>query len=507
MIQRLKSPGLSVVSGILLSLAFPSWLIPSLHPWTGWLAWIGLVPLLVAIENAGPRRAFLLGWLSGISFWASTLYWIGGIREMEYMALPAVSCFALYLGLFTGGWAALLRWKRMGPYWLAAPALWVILEWLRGWLFSGFSWTPLGASQWAFPAMFLSARFLGVSVVSAAVVSVNMAVWSLVRRGGERKIGVYASAVLLLVLLVLSTVAANQVRRDVSGAKPVRVALLQGNFTEAEKWALPLEVLLSRFEALSLAAGKEKPDIILWPESATASELSRDALTQARISRLAARTKSVQMAGAIYLDKDGKFYNAAVALSPKGPFAVYRKQHLVPFGEFIPAWIRTILPFARKLTEGVGDYSPGSDPAPMDLGAAGKAGVGICYEAIFPGIYRNQARQGAEYLLNQTNDAWYLLSAATYQHALGSITRAVECGRYLARCANTGLTLVVTPEGRMVSRLGLFETGVQIGDLKHISGVTAYARWGDLPLLLAAIFLLAVSILAGKRTETGQAGR
>ncbi len=227
---------MAAATGVILSLAFPSWLTPSLHPWTGWLAWIGLVPLLVAIENTEPHRAFLLGWVGGIAFWASTLYWIAGIREMEYMALPALLCFALYLGLFTAGWAVLIRWKRMGPAWLAAPALWVILEWLRGWLFSGFPWTPLGASQWAFPAMFLSARFLGVSVVSAAIVSVNVGVWSLIRHRGERKIGAYGAAALLVVLFVLSTVAAKQASRDIAAGKQVRVALLQGNFTEAEKW-------------------------------------------------------------------------------------------------------------------------------------------------------------------------------------------------------------------------------------------------------------------------------
>jgi len=172
----MKRITLAMVSGLILSLSFPSWAVSSLNDRIGLLAWVSLVPLLFAIDGVSRQRALFLGWVGGFVFFASTLYWIACIREMEYMAIPAWLAFSAFLGLFWGVWA----WGISASgdrSWLAGPALWVLLEWLRGHLFTGFPWAVLGTTQWSFPQIFLSARYAGAMAVSFGVVAVNIGLW------------------------------------------------------------------------------------------------------------------------------------------------------------------------------------------------------------------------------------------------------------------------------------------------------------------------------------------
>lgn len=483
---------LAILSGLLVSLAFPSWARPALDPRLGILAWFALAPLLYAIDEVPKKRAFLLGWISGSVFFASTLYWIAIINEMEYLAIPAWLAVSAFLGLFWAVWA----WGVSASgnrAWIAAPALWVILEWLRGHIFTGFPWAILGTTQWGFPQVFMSSRYTGALAVSFAIVAVNMAVLKFRRKGLFRVPAVVVAVYSIGILAVLSFIGAFAVKQDISGKPTVKIALLQGNFTETEKWSLPMDVMISRYEMLAKQAGREKAVVTVWPETATAGELSRDPITSARLVKLAKQTGSVQVVGAILLE-NGHYYNAAYVATSTGITVPFRKTHLVPFGEYIPGFVRTMLPFARKLTEGVIDYTPGFSLAPAETGPV-KSGVQVCYESIFPEIARAQARMGAEVFFNLTNDAWYLRSAATYQHALGPITRSVECGRWLVRCANTGLSFACSPYGRTYANMAIFETGYQAMEIVPIPRVTACARFGDIPVMLACFLALCLAFI------------
>ena len=516
--------GLAAASGLLLSLAFPSWLFPSFSPWTGWLAWFALVPALAAFEGAGSGRAFLAGWLGGFVYNASTLYWIAGIAEMGWTRYPGWLAVSAALGLYWGAWglvtsragpgrailaAPVASMARLSPKpetalapvasmarqtpALLAPAAFVLLEMLRGFLFTGFPWTPLGASQWPVAPVFTSARYVGVTGISLTVASVNAALYAAVR-GTKAGKSALTAGVMVALLVLLSVSGLREIAAEAVQGRDVRVAALQGSFTEEEKWKLPLSDILSRFSELAAGASADRPEIMVWPETATARLLDREPKMVDRIARLAGTTGAAQVVGSLCERGlwGGGINNGAFLIDRGGVKAGYAKMHLVPFGEYIPRWFKTMVPFSHKLTQGLADLSPGRAPDLLPLPGGGRAGVAVCYEAIFPSHGRNLARSGADLFINITNDTWYGLSAATYQHALGPIARSVECGRWTVRCANTGATMVIAPDGGFGTPPALFTPAVVVGSMRTSTACTPYARWGDLPViawLLVAVVL------------------
>ena len=499
--------GLAVLSGLLVSLAFPSWISPGFRPWTGGVAWFALVPLLAAIEGASARRAALVGWLAGFSSFLSVLYWILEIEQVRPWTIPAWMSVSLALGAYWGLWAAVVSRGGVRALALVAPAAWAAIEILRGRLFTGFPWAILGASQWAFPQVFLSARFVGVAGVSMAVVAVNVAVWALLRRRREAVVPLAAALVFAGGAAVLADRAGRQVDADLECSREgVRMVLLQGAFTEEEKFTLPVAFMMRRYERMSLVAAGSKAAgppaspaagrtvVMVWPETATATDLASDPAVADRITALARKTRGVHLVGALWHDPQLRLYNGAFVITRDGPVGAYYKSHLVPFGEYIPGWFRVLFPFARKATEGVVDFTPGPGPVPVDLPDGTRVGMAVCYEAVFPEHARALALSGAQVLVNITNDSWYGRSAASFQHALGPLARAVENGRFLARCANTGVSFIADPRGRPGEVLGLFEMGTLHGEMAPVSTRTFYTEHGDAPVigaLLAALALVA----------------
>jgi len=483
--------GLMVLSGLLVSLSFPSWLANGLRPWTGWLAWIALVPALVVLERLPPRRAAVAGWVGGLACWLSTIYWVAAIHELTYFRVPAWFLMSAVLAGYWALWGWLVARAGPGRALWAAPAAWGVAEWIRGWLFTGFPWIPLGASQWAAPAVFLSARFIGVLGLSVAVVIVNVAVRAAFGPWARRRVEMAVGAAAVAVLVVLSAVAGRHVTADFAGARTVRMALLQGGFTEEEKNVLPADIMVARYEMLARKAAPARPAVMVWPETAVACPIQAPGLLP-RAQKLAERTGAGQLMGALYEGPTGKVYNGVFLVSRWSIEGHYYKTHLVAFGEYIPAWFRAVSPVARKLISSIMDLSPGTDHTPIPLPGGGTAGAEVCYEAVFAEHGRQTAKWGAEVLVNVTNDAWYWRTAATWQHALGPISRAVECGRDLVRCANTGATLTASPRGAVVCEIPLFVPGVQVADVHLIRGRTFWVRMGDLPL----VFVLAAVLLA-----------
>ncbi len=477
--RRVKPVLLAAASGLLVSLAFPSWLTPSFRPWTGWLAWFALVPLLTALQGSRPVAAAGLGWIGGFTFFASTLYWIPEVRELGVLRHAAWLAVASGLAAYWGVWGCVVACAAPSRIIWIAPAAWAATEMARGILFTGFPWTPLGASQWACPPVFLSARWIGITGISLAIVTVNVALWALWRLKDRVLPATRLAAGWVVALLLFSFTTYRQTQAEIKESRPVTVAALQGSFTEQEKWDLPVDTLLSRFENLAFQASNLAPAVIVWPETATASVIGEEPGMVERLVRLAADTKTAHVVGALLNDVTGRLSNGAFLISGSGIEAVYVKMHLVPFGEYLPRWIKVVAPFAKKLTEGLVDLSPGSEPVLLNLSSGGRAGVAICYEAIFPAHARRLVAEGAEMFVNITNDAWYGRTAATYQHALGPIARSVECGRYTIRCANTGVSLIVDPRGRFTQTLPLFQPGVVTGEAAPLGGRTIYATWGD----------------------------
>ncbi len=484
---------LMLLSGLLWSLSFPGWLVNGETPWTGWLGWVALVPALGALEGATPGEGALAGWIGGWAGWASVLTWVLAIQELEVFRIPAWLAFAAILGGFWGGFGWLVARTGAGRALVMTPAAWTILEWGRGWLFTGFAWVPLGSSQLeGRPEVYMAARVIGILGVSLMVAMMNAAIWSFWRRPPDRVRAALVGATALLVCLALGRVGMRDAERGMQGARPLRVGLLQGAFTESEKWSLPAEVMVARYEALAREAARQGATIMVWPETATASVLNRDPVQLDRIVRLARRSGSLQLVGALEEDEmTGTLHNGITAVTGLGPVAVYRKVHLVPFGEYVPGWFRRWAPFARKLTAGLVDLTPAPALLPLRIpGGPIVAGV-VCYEIVFAGLVQSLAGAGAEVIVNVTNDAWYGHSPATWQHALGVRARAVETGLWVVRCANTGASMVVDPLGRPRRTLDLFVPGVQVETVGARAISTPAVRWGALPVLAIAFALLA----------------
>jgi apolipoprotein N-acyltransferase len=484
---------LAALSGVLLFLSFPT----LGHPAAAWLA---LVPLLVAVAGATPWRALRLGAVTGLVHFAGTLYWIPAVM-IDYGGLPApaawfvhallVAVLATFPALFAAGTAELTA--RFGPGGLLlAPAIWVTTELGRMHLFTGFPWALIGYSQVPLPVVAQAASVVGVLGVSALVVAVNGAIAHAVVAGpGAKRSPIGVTAALVAVVVGFGAWRLQDGSLLQAGA-PLRVAALQGNFRQDEKWnPLRSDAILQTYLEQTQRAAGAGARLVIWPESATPFALDRD-------PRGAAVRTAAQDSGAHLLvgttevvrDAGTRYYNAAYLIEPgRGSTAgVYRKQHLVPFGEYVP--LRSALFFVSPLVESVADFSAGTEARtlPVDDGSVGTA---ICYEIIYPGLVRELVLRGSGLLATVTNDAWYGRTAAPYQHFQQATMRAIEQGRFLVRAANTGISGVIDPYGRVLASSGLFEPAVVVEDVRILEGLTIYGRFGDVTAYAGAVVAVA----------------
>jgi apolipoprotein N-acyltransferase len=493
---------LSLVSGLLLALSFPRYG----HPLFGWIA---LAPLLVAVATTrpGPLRAWSLGLASGVVYFAGTVYWTSGVMAqyggiLTPLAALIAGLLVAYLALFPAVFALVVAMivRRLGSRaLLVAPAAWVAAELARTLLFGGFPWALVGYSQTSVLPIAQLASLLGVYGLSLVVVLASAAL-ALAAVARDRS-GLVAVGVVLVIVIGIATWG----RARVAGARltrvgtPVRVGLVQGDIPQDQKWTPGLEDdILGRYLMLSRRAADRGAQAILWPESSTPFFFERSPKTEA--IRLLARERGVWMLlGSDEADRRDPrvLYNSAFMVRPDGTTAgVYRKVRLVPFGEYVP--FRRLLFFAAPLVEAVGEFAPGD--APVMLPLAGRAvSTAICYEVVYPALIREGVLEGSALLTTITNDAWFGRSSAPYQHFEMAALRAVEQGRYLARSANTGISGIVDPYGRVLMASELFTTQVLVGDVRLIDERTTYARIGDV-VAYASVAVTVVALALAWRT-------
>jgi apolipoprotein N-acyltransferase len=293
---------------------------------------------------------------------------------------------------------------------------------------------------------------------------------------------------------------------------PIRVAVLQGNILQDDKNAAYsgnvalADAMMERYIQMTREAIGRGARFVLWPESATPSPYEQDVARGDRIRRLAREGRITLLIGSdqvepVRLVAQGKppqprYYNAAYLIQPDGATAaIYRKIHLVPFGEYVP--FSRLLYFVGPLVEAVSDFTPGTEAVLLPV-AGHTASTAICYEVIFSSLIRAFVSHGSELLTTITNDAWYGRSSAAYQHWEQASLRAIEEGRYLARAANTGISGFVDPYGRVMQRSNMFESAVMAEDLKFLTGRTVYSRIGDVAGWSSVALTLA-ALLASRR--------
>ena len=497
---------LSVVSGILLFLSFPP-------ADCGWIAFVALAPLLGAARRARPGHAALCGLVAGVTFFLPLLHWILGVM-MRYgnltplLAAPILLLLVAYLAAYFAAAAALVsaaagRWGWRGL--LVAPFAWVGLETVRGSLLTGFPWGLVAYSQWRHLDVLQIASLGGVAALSLVVLLANTAGALLfeaapeARRHGDAP---RIAAAGLLLVVVAACVAGHRLRAawdardaaELAQRASLRVAAIQANVAQDRKWRREEEEsIVDDLLRLTGQAARDGAALVVWPESssplsfyrpvwsadgAVAIEARREFLD--RVTDLVRREGLTLIAGSVdYRHEQGRLraYNSAFVVSPDGTVGpAYDKMHLVPFGEYVP--LSQVLFFVDRMVQGaIAEFAPGERLRPLPT-PAGAAATFVCYEAIFPDQVRRLAR-GASFLVNLTNDAWFGKSAAPRQHLAMAVVRAVENRLWLLRAANTGISALVDPCGRVRATT---ERDVQVvlsGRLVPRAGASLYVRTGE----------------------------
>ncbi|MGE0122559.1 MAG: apolipoprotein N-acyltransferase [Vicinamibacterales bacterium] len=457
------------------------------------------VPLLVAVSGwrgrpgrlpgTSWRRGAGLGGVAGTIYFGGTIYWTGAVVSTfgglpQAVALACAMALAAYMTLYLVAATAVLgravAVAGVRGLWLA-PWLWVAGEFARGHILGGFPWVPLGSSMAPVLPVVQLASLIGVYGLSWYLVAHSTLIAVVIIGTPAQRVRAGIAAVALLAAVSIwggLRLADGALTR---AGTPLAVALVQANIRQEEKWdermAPEIERRYDRLTRQAAAAGAE---VVLWPESATPYYFNEAPSRAAAVRALVRDTGTPLLFGTDEIERGQppRYYNSAFMLAPDGAVAaVYRKMQLVPFGEFVP--LRSMLFFVSPLVEGVSDFSPGDRVTMLPM-AGHMASTAICYEIVYPHLAREAVRQGAELLTTITNDAWYGDSSAPYQHFALASLRAVEQGRYLARAANTGISGVVDPYGRVIGATRVFEEAVVVAEVRALRGRTVYATIGDL---------------------------
>jgi apolipoprotein N-acyltransferase len=484
---------LALLSGALLALSFPKFGHPA-------FAWIALAPLMLAVTYRRQtwRRAFCLGLATGALYFAGTLYWLvetmttfGGLSTP--LATFAAALLIAYLSLFPAAFAVVQA--RLASAFgvvalLAAPATWTATEMGRTYVLDGFPWELLGYSQATVLPIAQLASAVGVYGLSAFVTLVSAAAaFAAVDRSARRWRVV---ALVGALVVAVGFWGAVRVRRGALAASgpAIRVAVLQGNIPVDQKWDPTLrDAIMDRYIGMTREAIGRGAQFILWPESATPVPYEADVPHGEAIRRLAREARVTLLIGSDQVEPvrpvpqekpEVRSYNAAYVIKPDGSTAaIYRKIHLVPFGEYVP--FGRVLSFVGPIVSAVGDlsaFTPGTKAVLLPV-AGHTASTAICYEVIYSSLIRQFVTDGSELLTTITNDAWYGWSSAAYQHWQQASLRAIEEGRYLARAANTGISGFVDPYGRVLQSSNMFQSAVMIQDVRFVTDRTIYSRIGD----------------------------
>ena len=486
----------ALLSGALLFLSFPKFGL-------GFIAWISMVPLFIALRGiTSLRKAFFLGFIAGFVAHIGIIYWITYV-VVHYGYLPVylgiaimfllAAYLSLYIGLFAAGSVYL---KRKLPLVVFAPALWIGLEYLKSNLFTGFPWENLGYSQHANIIMIQITDLTGVYGLSFLIMLLNVAVYEVMTEKSRRAFATAASVILLwAAVYAYGVYRINQISTLLKNAPSMHVSLIQGNIDQSIKWNKNYQdETIQIYEALTLGKPTEKSGLTVWPETAVPFNYQEENDLHHRIRNLSIKTQNWLIFGSMSYMSDTRkrdYFNSAYLLSPQGDIrGKYDKVHLVPYGEYVP--LRKWFPFISSLAAGIGDFKEGRGFNPISMGDK-KIGILICYEGILSEAGRMYKNKGADLLVNITNDAWFGKTSAPYQHLSMTIFRAVETRLYLVRAANTGISAIVDPTGKIAGQTRLFEKAQMSGDVRFISLPTIYTLWGDWLVFLSfaavAIFL------------------
>jgi apolipoprotein N-acyltransferase len=482
------------------------------------LVWFGPAALIVGIAGLSPRRAARAAFLASLAGHVVLFHWFyvvtvryGGLSAWLGVFSPLVP--ALYVSVFTAGFAwAWVRFADRGAYpiWVGAM-LWVAFDWLRAHLMGGFPWATLGYALHLDWPLLAWTRWAGVYVLSFLAVAVGIAIgriWLDRTRDARRELAIVAA-----IVAIAHVVGIWVGQGDFDSPETVRIAAIQGNIDQGQKWDAELrDRILETYLRLSADAVERGAEWIVWPETAVPGIIEADPVLRDEIGRFARVHQVTLVVGGTGVEIDAvahrftAFFDSAFLYDSTGTVRErYDNKQLVPFGEFVP--LRALLGrFFKALARGLSstDIVPGAAPRPIEIEARAigtpplRVGIPICYELLFPHVVRHFAAQGAGVLLAITNDAWYGRTGAPHQFLAMTSMRAAESGRWVVRAANTGISAIIDARGRVRKGSALFEEAVIVADVPVAiaDSPTFYARFGD---GFAMVCVLASVVLYGRR--------
>lgn len=485
---------LAASSGFLLTLSFPRFGI-------SWLAWFAFIPLFVALRNLSLKNGFYLGLLAGLVHNLTLVYWLAHTMSAYghlpfYISIPILLLFSFYLALYIALFAMAVIRLCPSPLSLLfiSPLIWVSLEYIRSFLFTGFPWELMGYSQFNMLHIIQISDLFGVYGVSFCIALSNATALLIYLcltgqhwQGKKVQTKLTAGAMITFVV-ILGTVwvygkwRINTIHELVEMSPSSKVTIVQGNIDQAIKWDLKFQKSSTiKYIHLSSLSKELQPDLIVWPETATPFYFTRDTtLSELVLTGIHEIGTDFLIGSPAFTLKNNKieYYNSAFLVDAAGNVkGRYDKTHLVPFGEYVP--LKKWLPFVNKIVEGVGDFETGEKGRTIKWQKS-SIGIQICYEIIFPSIARSMVQNNASLLVNLTNDAWYGRSSAPYQHFSMSVFRAVENRRSLVRAANTGISGFVDPSGNVIETTQIFKDAVITQNVPLLQVETLYSRFGDL---------------------------
>jgi apolipoprotein N-acyltransferase len=492
--KNLINTALSILSGILIFLAFPPFKFAV-------IAWVCLVPLLFVVRRSTRGGSFWYSYLTGAVFFGGLMYWLLNV------SIPGTIILILLLSVFFGlfGVVANMIFKYSAEI-LILPFIWAVLEYIRSYLFTGFPWGLLAYSQYENINLMQVADITGSYGISFLIVMFNVALFAYLVRM-ERKTSYMMVA---LFFMLMSTMYGLYRLDNMNVWGSPLVSVVQGNIPQKLKWeARHAKTIIDEYSALTREAKKDKPDLIVWPETAYPYVVGGGAEAK-EISTLSEEVDVPILAGVVY-EKDYNFFNSAVLFPAKGKPAVkYDKLHLVPFGEYVPLGDK--LSFLREyIDKPIGDFKRGDKytlfPLRSTLSTSTmkgtisrqtsffRFGVLICFEDIFPELARNFVLEGANLLFNITNDAWFGRTAAPEQHLQASVFRAVENRVPVIRAANTGVSCFVDSTGKILSRVetdgkDIFVSGYATDRVRVLNLRSFYTKYGDAFIYFCGFMLI-----------------
>lgn len=487
-----KAPALTdwiaaIASATFLVLSFPDF---SFWP----LAWLAFTPLLLVIgRKPAPRRAFLLGWLMGSVFFYGSCHWLT-FSMIHYGGIPRWAAYLLLLpapivaGLFPAAFALVLtrairKWGTTALF--VAPFLWSSLEWARLGVI-GQLWNALGYSQAFQPVLIQPARWGGVYAVGFLVMAANSALAFFVLKRSFRA-GVVAGSILTFVaLVILSSHLFSPGEPVADNRKPaVVVVALQPNVPMSlVKSNQEMQTLIERHLAMSETAVRQLPNdgtprLVIWPESPMNFAYGNDSSLRELLVRFATSNQTAVLLNSQELGPNEGIYNSAVLVNQQGGLiAQYDKIRLLPFGEYVP--LPRWMPGSGLIGAIVGDFTPGTKYTVMPVGDV-RMGVFICIESAYPSIVRSFTQEGADVLINISNDGYLGPTAVMRQHLANGVLRAVENGRPVLRVTNTGISAYITAKGEVRDATDSYQTAVRTWTIaRSENSGTFYSRRGDL---------------------------